>query len=57
LPWYPDWRWQLDRDDSPWYPSVKLYRQTTRGDWRGVIERVAADLARRFESGSSEALA
>jgi ADP-heptose:LPS heptosyltransferase len=50
LPWYPDWRWQLDRDDSPWYPSVRLYRQTTPGDWRGVLERVARDLVRFFES-------
>jgi hypothetical protein len=40
----PDWRWLLDRDDSPWYPSVKLYRQTGKGDWRGVLERVKADI-------------
>jgi tetratricopeptide (TPR) repeat protein len=39
-----DWRWLLDRTDSPWYPSVKLYRQPSRGDWRSVFERVAADL-------------
>jgi ADP-heptose:LPS heptosyltransferase len=42
----PDWRWMLGRDDSPWYPSVKLYRQQTLGDWAGVIERVAKDLQR-----------
>ena len=40
----PDWRWLLDRDDSPWYPSVKLYRQTGKRDWRGVLERVKADI-------------
>src|SRR5262249_24919108 len=34
----PDWRWLLDRDDSPWYPSLRLYRQPTPGDWDGVVE-------------------
>lgn len=42
LPWAPDWRWMLDRDDSPWYPTAKLFRQTRAGDWDGVIDRVAA---------------
>jgi tetratricopeptide (TPR) repeat protein len=36
----PDWRWMLDRDDSPWYPGARLFRQTTRGDWAPVVERV-----------------
>jgi tetratricopeptide (TPR) repeat protein len=36
----PDWRWMLERDDSPWYPSARLFRQTRRGDWAPVIERV-----------------
>jgi ADP-heptose:LPS heptosyltransferase len=48
LPFSPDWRWLMDRDDSPWYPSVKLYRQTGIGDWNGVLERVRADLIRTF---------
>jgi len=39
-----DWRWLLERDDSPWYPSVKLYRQSTEGDWGGVFARVGGDL-------------
>jgi Flp pilus assembly protein TadD len=34
------WRWFLNRDDTPWYPSMRLFRQTSRGDWNGVIERV-----------------
>ncbi len=40
LPASPDWRWQLDRDDSPWYPSARLFRQRQAGDWREVIGRV-----------------
>lgn len=47
----PDFRWLRDRDDSPWYPSLKLYRQATVGDWSGVFERVAADLLREFRTG------
>jgi Flp pilus assembly protein TadD len=45
LPFIPDWRWMLDRDDSPWYPTMRLFRQEKRGEWEGVIERVAAKLA------------
>jgi hypothetical protein len=48
LPYHPDWRWLLERDDSPWYPSVRLYRQRWRGDWSGVLARVGADLAREL---------
>lgn len=44
LPFAPDWRWLLDRQDSPWYPTMRLFRQPRRGDWAGVIESVAADL-------------
>lgn len=35
-----DWRWMTDRSDSPWYPSLRLFRQPSRGDWLGAIERV-----------------
>ncbi|OYV64061.1 MAG: hypothetical protein B7Z59_14100, partial [Acidiphilium sp. 37-67-22] len=38
------WRWMQDRADSPWYPSMRIYRQTTQGDWASVLDRVAADL-------------
>jgi tetratricopeptide (TPR) repeat protein len=44
----PDWRWLMDRDDSPWYPSVKLFRQKTSGDWPEVVGR-AADTLRQFK--------
>jgi hypothetical protein len=37
----PDWRWMEERDDSPWYPTMRLFRQQTAGEWRAVIERVA----------------
>jgi tetratricopeptide (TPR) repeat protein len=40
----PDWRWMLDRNDSPWYPSLRLFRQETRGNWRGVFVRMAEEL-------------
>jgi tetratricopeptide (TPR) repeat protein len=44
----PDFRWLRDRTDSPWYPSLRLYRQAAAGDWIGVFERVAADLRCEF---------
>jgi ADP-heptose:LPS heptosyltransferase len=44
LPFSPDWRWLLDRDDSPWYPTLRLYRQPAPADWASVIGRVATDL-------------
>jgi tetratricopeptide (TPR) repeat protein len=46
LPFAPDWRWMLDREDSPWYPTMRLFRQPQLGDWASVIERVRGDLAR-----------
>jgi Tfp pilus assembly protein PilF len=44
LPYAPDWRWLLDRDDTPWYPSLRLYRQQRPYEWAGVIERLAAEI-------------
>jgi hypothetical protein len=41
-----DWRWLLGRDDSPWYPTVRLFRQERTGDWPGVFRRLADELAR-----------
>jgi len=40
LPWTPTWRWLVDRSDSPWYPTARLFRQATPGDWAGVIGKV-----------------
>ncbi|HSV14344.1 MAG TPA: glycosyltransferase family 9 protein, partial [Tepidisphaeraceae bacterium] len=45
LPLSPDWRWMLDRADSPWYPSMRLFRQRRLGDWAGV----AADVAQAID--------
>jgi hypothetical protein len=44
LPFNADWRWMLDRSDSPWYPTMRLFRQSMRGDWTGVMFAVTAAL-------------
>jgi tetratricopeptide (TPR) repeat protein len=45
LQYVPDWRWLMGREDSPWYPSGRLFRQTKLGDWNGVVARVAGAIA------------
>lgn len=45
LKFAPDWRWLTRRNDSPWYPTMRLYRQSRPGDWDAVVSRVAADLS------------
>jgi ADP-heptose:LPS heptosyltransferase len=40
LPFAPDWRWLLEREDTPWYPTLRLFRQSAPGDWPAVIQRV-----------------
>jgi ADP-heptose:LPS heptosyltransferase len=35
-----DWRWMLNRDDSPWYTTARLFRQPTRGDWTSVVKKI-----------------
>jgi len=44
LPFSPDWRWMLDRPDSPWYPTMRLFRQKSYGDWDDVFQRVSQEL-------------
>jgi hypothetical protein len=43
-----DWRWMIDRDDSPWYPTMRLFRQRREGDWDDAVARVARALDRRI---------
>lgn len=52
LPFNPDFRWLLRRGDTPWYPSMRLLRQSTRGDWSNVLGEVRVDLGRLLEQGS-----
>jgi len=57
LPFSPDWRWLLERCDSPWYPSMILYRQTAPGDWDPVINAVGTALVQAFPDWTSDKLA
>jgi tetratricopeptide (TPR) repeat protein len=54
LPSAPDWRWMLHREDSPWYPTMRLFRQTRLNDWGGVVRRVCEQLS--ILTGSRHAL-
>ena len=54
LPFAPDWRWLVDREDSPWYPAMRLFRQQTVGDWESVIEAVRDALVEEIESLAGE---
>ena len=54
VPSVPDWRWLLDRADSPWYPTMRIFRQKQRRDWPGVVAHVTAALRQRFEKGPAE---
>jgi hypothetical protein len=50
LPWTPDYRWLLDRDDSPWYPTMRLFRQTETRDYASVLDRVRTELLARIST-------
>lgn len=49
LPFVPDWRWMLQRQDSPWYPTMRLFRQDRQGDWPGLFEQVARMLHKQVK--------
>ena len=53
LAFTPDWRWLVGREDTPWYPTMRLFRQPTPGDWGAVIERVADALETDYGAKSS----
>ena len=48
LPLVPDWRWLLEREDSPWYPTMRLFRQKQLNNWQEVFDRINAALAERL---------
>jgi tetratricopeptide (TPR) repeat protein/ADP-heptose:LPS heptosyltransferase len=48
LPFAPEWRWLMKRQDSPWYPTARLFRQPQRADWGSVIHNVRQELSKRF---------
>ena len=50
MPLVPDWRWLLGRDDSPWYPAMRLFRQKSLGDWSGVFGKIEAELCAQLQS-------
>ena len=52
LPLAPDWRWLLERQDTPWYPTMRLFRQTQRNQWSSVISRVAEELVKTTDGHS-----
>ena len=49
LPYNADFRWLRDRNDSPWYPSMRLFRQTARNDWSSVVEQLNTALNELFQ--------
>jgi hypothetical protein len=59
LPWDADWRWMVDKDDTPWYPTMRLFRQPAPGEWKPVIARIASALSSetRGQSGHCRAMA
>jgi hypothetical protein len=52
LPYASDWRWLQEREDSPWYPTMRLFRQTRWGDWDGVFDRIAGALEARLRTAA-----
>jgi Tfp pilus assembly protein PilF len=52
VPYAADWRWLLHREDSPWYPTMRLFRQERPGDWKSVFARVTAEVSKQVEGGA-----
>jgi ADP-heptose:LPS heptosyltransferase len=50
----PDWRWLPGREDNPWYPTMRIFRQKTRGDWSDVVKRVTAALGELVNAKADE---
>ena len=48
LPYIAEWRWQLKREDTPWYPTMRLFRQRQPGDWLEVLGRVKEELLKKL---------
>jgi tetratricopeptide (TPR) repeat protein len=53
LPNPPDWRWMLDREDTPWYPNMRLFRQPEPGDWATVIQQVKVELNKKVHGADN----
>ncbi|HIM12542.1 TPA: tetratricopeptide repeat protein [Candidatus Poribacteria bacterium] len=54
LPYIPDWRWMLEREDTPWYPSMRLFRQNETGDWSGIFAQVRLELEQYMVDNTAE---
>jgi len=54
LPFSPDWRWLLDRNDSPWYPTAMVFRQRSVGEWSTVTDDVCAELEKQVTEKKSD---
>ena len=49
LPYSPDWRWMIERNDSPWYPTARLFRQNKQRKWDDVVHHVNSELLKLFK--------
>jgi ADP-heptose:LPS heptosyltransferase len=52
LPFTPEWRWMIGREDSPWYPTMRLFRQKVQGGWVGLFNEVAQEMRRLTQERS-----
>jgi len=53
LPFFGDWRWHYTRNDSPWYPTMRLFRRLPGGDWSEVVARIRGRLLMALTSGDA----